>query len=113
MMDKALYQQAREASKGLFNNALVLPVAVAISATTDSGGTFEISEVREGLAGRAAENQIRKAIERLVSAGAAKRLASLGPPHADAWERRPHPLWTFANDWMGQLSPSTQLEEPT
>lgn len=113
MMDKASYRRAREASKGLFKNALILPVAVAILDGAQGGGTFEISAVREELAGRAAEDPIRKAIERLVSAGAAKQLASLGPPHPDVWERCPHPFWTFAKDWMDQLSPAPQPGEST
>lgn len=113
MMDKHLYAAARSASKGLFKNALVLPVAIAISSVVKDRGTFEISDLREELGGRAADDPIRKAIERITSAGAVKQLASLGPPHSDVWERRPHPLWTFAREWMDELNPEPQPEETT
>lgn len=110
-MDKDAYGQARNASKGLFKNALVLPVAIAISSVAKDGGTFGISGLSEELGGRVGGDPIRKAIQRIVSAGAAQQLISLGPPHPDAWERRPHPLWAFAKDWADQLSADPATRE--
>lgn len=103
-MDKDVYEAARVASKGLFDNALVLPVALAISREINDGASFEIGHVREELGGRAAETSIRNALKRLTSTGALHQLVSLGPPHPDVWERRPHPLWTFAPDWARELN---------
>jgi hypothetical protein len=101
MMDKEAYEDARESSSGLFNNALVLPVAIAILHTVEEGATFVISELREELAGRVADNQIRDALKRIVSTGAAIRLTSDSRPRSDAWQRQAHPFWPFVGDWVG------------
>ncbi len=104
MMDKLHYEAARNRSSGLFKNALVLPVAVAVLVTTEEGATFVIGELREELGGRPADNQIRDALTRIVSTEAAVLLASSRPPHPDVWERRTHPFWSFVDDWVGQIN---------
>lgn len=103
-MDKEEYEVVRGASKSLFDNALVLPVALAISSVAQERATFELGDLREELGGRAAETPIRRALKRIVSSGAATQLVSLGPPHSDVWERHPHPLWTFVGNWAEHLA---------
>ena len=113
MMDKGDYEAARDRSSGLFKNALVLPVAIAILRTAEEGATFVISELREKLGGQAADESIRKALDRLVSIEAAILLTSPGPPRRDVWERQAHPFWTFVIDWVGQLGSEAEKPEDT
>jgi hypothetical protein len=110
MMDKRQYEVARDWSGGLFNNALVLPVAAAVLETAEEGATFVMSELREELGGRVAAESIRKALDRIVSVEAAVLLRAAGPPHPDVWERRPHVFWTFIADWIAQLG--GEVREP-
>ncbi len=104
MMEKTEFEWTRERSKGLFNHGSVLPVALVIARSIQVGGSFGVTEIREGLAGRAADNRIREALKKVASTGAVIKLASLGPPFPDAWERAEHPLWDFVGSWAKEAA---------
>lgn len=104
MMDKETYDAARKRSKGLFDNALVLPVAWVILTAVKEGAPFVLKDLQEALGGRASAGQIRKALERIESTEATVLLHSPGAPHPDVWERRAHPFWAFAAGWLGRLA---------
>jgi hypothetical protein len=113
MMDKSAYLEARDLSSGLFNNALVLPVTLAILQVAGEGGSFKLGELGEALGGRSAPNSIREALKRLEAVGAVQQLTSLGPPYPNVWQKQPHPFWTFVADWVGHLAASTPGAGPT
>jgi hypothetical protein len=99
MMEKHEYSALRIQSSGLFNNGLVLPVAIAIVRETPVEGTFGARELRERLGGRAESNQIRETVDRIASIGAVQELPHLGRPHPRAWIRSHHPFWDFVDAW--------------
>ena len=113
MMDNSAYLEARRLSSGLFNNALVLPVTLAILEVAGENGSFKLAELGEALGGRSASNPIREALKRLEAVGAVQQLTSLGPPYPDVWERQPHPFWAFVAGWIGDLTASTPGAGPT
>jgi hypothetical protein len=98
-MELIEYKSARDRSKGLFNNALVLPVAMVIVAQVKVGSDLTTPDVQVWLGGRAAGNQIAEALRRIESTGAIVELPYPGRPHPHRWERREHPFWRFAVDW--------------
>lgn len=93
------YELARDRSKGLFNNALVLPVALAVEEGAKVGSDFTVADVRRWIGGRAAENQIHDVLGRIESAEAITQMPFLGRPHPRRWERVAHPLWAFVTAW--------------
>jgi hypothetical protein len=99
MMEQIEYEIARGRSKDLFNNALILPVAMAVVANVDVGSDLTAPDVQIWLGGRVASNQITEALRRIQSTGAAFELPYPGRPHPHRWERRKHPLWRFVADW--------------
>lgn len=100
-MELELYETARARSQGLFNNALLLPVAAAIAAEVKVGGDFTAPEVRGWLDGRAESNQIREPLRRIEATAAIEELPYPGRPHPRRWQRAEHPLWPFVADWVG------------
>lgn len=103
MMDNSAYESVREVSSHVFNNALVLPVASVILNAIEVGATFTIPDLRVGLEGRVADNQIRDALRRVVATGAVAHLDSLGGSRADVWLRQTHSFWTFADELLRPL----------
>lgn len=98
-MDLAHYQTLRARSRGLFGNALVLPIADAVAENVTVGSDFTAPDVRSWVSGRAADNQIHDALTRLASTGAIDQLPYPGRPHPRRWERADHPLWLFVAEW--------------
>ncbi len=98
-MENMDYESARRSSKGLFKNALVLPVGHAIAEEVVVGGDFTASDVRQWIGGRAESNQIRDALGRFESAEAIIELPYPGQPHPHRWERLDHPVWDFITEW--------------
>jgi hypothetical protein len=100
MMEEQEYIALRTASSGLFKNALVGPLAWAITETASAGEAFSCSQLRQKLGGRCADNQIREVLPRLEAAGGVVQLPFPGKPHARTWERREHPFWNFTTAWI-------------
>jgi hypothetical protein len=101
-MEKVEYTALREASSDLFKNALVAPLAWAIIEVAASGGSFTVSDLRQKLDGRCADNQIHGALPRIEAAGAINQLPFPGKPHPRTWERKEHPFWGFADAWISE-----------
>ncbi len=93
------YETARTRSKGLFKNALVLPIALAIEEQVTVGSDFTAAGVRRWISGQAAGNQIHDALGRIESAQAITQMPYPGQPHPRRWERIDHPLWAFVAAW--------------
>lgn len=99
MMENDSYEMLRDRSRGLFNNALVLPVALSIAEQVQVGSDLTIADIREWLGGRAASNQIREAVARIESTTAIGEMPYPGRPHPRRWQRNDHPLWSFVINW--------------
>jgi hypothetical protein len=98
-MEPMQYKTARERSRDLFNNALILPVALAVVTHVEVGSDLTAPDVLVWLGGRGAGNQVAEALRRIESTGALVELPYPGRPHPRRWERREHPFWRFATDW--------------
>lgn len=98
-MEKHEYENARKRSRGLFNNALILPVAIVVAERIQPGSDFTVADVRAWMGGRAESNQIRDAVRRIEAAEAIVELPYPGRPHPHRWQRNEHPFWTFVTEW--------------
>jgi hypothetical protein len=98
-MESVEYGVLRVQSSELFNNSLLLPVAVTIARETAVEGTLTASELRERLAGRAESNQIRDVVDRIGAIGAVQEMPRLKRPNPRLWIRLPHPFWAFVDGW--------------
>ena len=102
-MESAEYEQLRNMSSALFNNGLLLPVALVIARTVAVEGTFTARSLRERLQGRAESNQLRDIVDRIARIDAVAQLPHPGRPHPRVWTRRSHSFWGFVEMWAGEV----------
>ena len=99
MMEPTQFDDLRARSASLFNNALVVPIAVAILDRENSKDGFGAAEIRQQLGGAAADNQIRQVLKRLEACELLLQLPYPGRPHPRMWQRLDGPFWAFIESW--------------